>query len=41
MAEQLGVLAALVEDLGSVPNTHMVAHNCSSSPGAFNPPPFF
>lgn len=28
MAEQLRVVAALAENLGSVPNTHMVAHNC-------------
>lgn len=28
MAEQLRIVAALAEELGSVPNTHMVAHNC-------------
>lgn len=27
MAEGLGVFAALAEDLGSVPSTHMVAHS--------------
>lgn len=28
MAQQLGALAGLSEDLGSIPNTEMVAHNC-------------
>jgi hypothetical protein len=28
MAQQLRALAALPEDLGSIPSTHMVAHNC-------------
>ena len=28
MAQQLRALAALAEDLGSVPSKHMVAHNC-------------
>jgi hypothetical protein len=28
MVLQLGTLAAVLEDLGSIPNTHMVAHNC-------------
>lgn len=28
MAEQLRSLAAYAEDPGSVPSTHMVAHNC-------------
>jgi hypothetical protein len=27
MAQQLGAFAALAEDWGSVPRTHMVAHN--------------
>lgn len=27
MAQQLKVLAALAEDLGSIPSTHMAAHN--------------
>ena len=28
MAQQLKALAALLEDLGSIPSIHMVAHNC-------------
>lgn len=28
MAYQLGSLAALPEYLGSIPNTHIAAHNC-------------
>ena len=28
MAQQLGALAVLPEDLGSIPSTHMAAHNC-------------
>lgn len=28
MAQQLRVLAAFPEALGSVPNTHMVVHTC-------------
>lgn len=28
MAQQLRALAALPEDPGSVPSTHMAAHNC-------------
>ena len=34
MAQQLRglrALAVLPEDLGSIPSTHMVAHNCNSS----------
>jgi hypothetical protein len=31
MAQQLRALAALPEDLVSIPNTHMAAHNCNSS----------
>jgi hypothetical protein len=27
MAQELGVPAALAEELGSVPSTHMAAHN--------------
>jgi hypothetical protein len=29
MTQQLSVLAAPAEDLGSIPNTHMPAHNCA------------
>jgi hypothetical protein len=28
MAQQLRALAALPEDLGLIPSTHIVAHNC-------------
>jgi hypothetical protein len=28
MPQRLGVLIALLEDPGSVPSTHMAAHNC-------------
>jgi hypothetical protein len=28
MAQQLRALAALAEDLGSIPSTHTAAHNC-------------
>ena len=28
MAQQLRALTVIAEDLGLVPNTHMVAHNC-------------
>ena len=28
MAQQLRALAALPEDLGSIPSTHTAAHNC-------------
>ena len=28
MAQWLGALTALPEDLGSIPSTHMAAHNC-------------
>ena len=31
MAQQLGTLAALLEVQGSIPSTHMAAHNCNSS----------
>jgi len=27
MAQQLGALAALAEDIGSIPSTHMTTHN--------------
>ena len=31
MAQQLGALVALLEDLGSIPSTHMVAQTCNSN----------
>jgi hypothetical protein len=38
MAQQLRALAGLPEDLASIPNTHMAAHDCLTSvPG--NPTP--
>jgi hypothetical protein len=36
MAQQLGALAAFPEDLGSIPSTHMAAHNCNSSSRGFD-----
>jgi hypothetical protein len=31
MAQRLGALAALPENLNSIPSTHMAAHNCNSN----------
>ena len=36
MAGHLTVLRALPEDLGSIPSTHMTAHNFNSSPRRFS-----
>ena len=33
MAQQLRALTALLEDLGSIPGTHMAAHNSNSFMG--------
>lgn len=30
MAQRLGALAAILEDLGSIPSTHRAACNCNS-----------
>jgi hypothetical protein len=35
-AQQLRALAAFPEDPGSIPSTHMTAHNCNSSSRGFN-----
>jgi hypothetical protein len=35
MAQWLRALIALQEDPGSIPSTHLGAHNCNSSPRAF------
>lgn len=40
MAEQLGTLAACLEDVGSVPHTHEVTHNQSEKSKSLSEKPY-
>ena len=41
MAQLLGVLTALSEDPGSVPSTHVAAHNCKCKHTSIGPASFY